>query len=276
MEEAKDSIRRQGRREAFERQNDEDPTEYAKRLSGYADEALETFRQVAGETLQPGDLMHCLLHWCDHNGFTAGGSINGAKLSYSFDRGRGMAEWDERTWHTEPDVRINENSPDVPSDPRHLDVAADSSGVLIMSVTDPGTMMFARTTADQRDAQRLADFLQVWIREQHARSRPNVTDEEWNRQITVARDRARTPSRERDERKLQLRREIQTLACWAEGVIADCYGSAAAYGFEDKFPDIGNKLELLNAVRWELNEIEGNEDVERDDKECNQNSKTAT
>jgi hypothetical protein len=77
-----------------------------------------------------------------------------------------LAEWDERTWHVKPDLEINEHDPDVPSDPRNLSVIADRTGVLIFYVSDPGMQIYARSTADQYEAQRLADFLNQWIRQQ--------------------------------------------------------------------------------------------------------------
>jgi hypothetical protein len=153
-------------RKAFDRQPEEDGSAHTKRLTRYADVAMEAFRDTAGETLNPGDLMRCLLHWCDYNGYTAGGSVNGAKLSYSFDQGRGMAEWDERTWHVESAIKIPEANPDFPADPRNLEVIADQTGVLIFSATDPGMLTCARTTVDQHQAQRLSDFLTGWAREQ--------------------------------------------------------------------------------------------------------------
>jgi hypothetical protein len=78
-------------RTAFGQQNKDEHSEYSLRLSCYANKAMQAFRATAGDTLQPGDLIRCLLHWRDHNGFTATGSVNAAKMEYGFDRGRGFS-----------------------------------------------------------------------------------------------------------------------------------------------------------------------------------------
>src|SRR3954452_7653546 len=97
----------------------------------------------------------------------------GAKMEYAFDQGRALAEWDERTWHVDPSITIDEADPDFPEDPRHLSVIADLTGVLILSIRDPVMMGYARSTADRHQAQKLVDFLAGWIREQRKLTKPN-------------------------------------------------------------------------------------------------------
>ena len=159
MSEYEDSLERNAVREAFERRSDEDEAAYARRLSGYADKALGAFRAAAGETLQPSDLIHCLLHWCDQNGFTAGGSINGARMQYAFDQGHGLAEWDERTWHTKPDLKVTDGR-------RQFSMTKDQTGMVILAIADPPALSATRIVIDRQQARKVVQWLGGWLLKQ--------------------------------------------------------------------------------------------------------------
>jgi hypothetical protein len=164
-----ESKTRERERNSFNQQYHEQPEEYIERLARYADKAMVAFRAAAGETLYPSALMHSLLHWCDHNGFHVPSCFIHAKWDYAGDKDPEwhLAEWDERTWHTDPDVEVLYGN-------KGFSATKDHTGVVILAVWDKDVMEHTRTVIDQYQAQKLADWLNSWIREQRKSMKPSL------------------------------------------------------------------------------------------------------